>query len=60
MGNAAKYPPTQGRVTLSVTTQGHVVQLTLSDNGIGIPAKALLFIFKLFRTTRRPASTAPA
>ncbi|WP_443693697.1 sensor histidine kinase [Pseudomonas protegens] len=48
LGNAAKYTPAEGQVTLTVSTQGDVVQMTVCDNGIGISAKALPFIFEPF------------
>ncbi|UWF50113.1 HAMP domain-containing histidine kinase [Pseudomonas sp. N3-W] len=48
LGNAAKYTPTGGTVTLSVTTEAEVLKLSVCDNGIGISAKALPFIFEPF------------
>lgn len=48
LGNAAKYTPSGGTVTLSVTTEDNVLELSICDNGIGISAKALPFIFEPF------------
>ncbi|MCO7613969.1 ATP-binding protein [Pseudomonas chlororaphis] len=48
LGNAAKYTPAEGRVELTVIIQGEVVQLTVCDNGIGISAQALPFVFEPF------------
>ncbi|QZI67917.1 HAMP domain-containing histidine kinase [Pseudomonas protegens] len=48
LGNAAKYTPAEGQVTLSVSARDDAVQLTVCDNGIGISAKALPFIFEPF------------
>lgn len=45
LANAAKYTPTHGRIELSVTVASDVLQITISDNGIGISAEALPFIF---------------
>ncbi|MEO8645122.1 HAMP domain-containing sensor histidine kinase [Pseudomonas sp.] len=45
LANAAKYTPTHGRIKLSVTVASDVLKITISDNGIGISAKALPFIF---------------
>ncbi|TPG84443.1 sensor histidine kinase [Pseudomonas mandelii] len=45
LANAAKYTPTHGRIELSVTVASDVLKITISDNGIGISAKALPFIF---------------
>lgn len=48
LGNAAKYTPSGGTVTLSVTTEDNVLELSICDNGIGISAKTLPFIFEPF------------
>jgi signal transduction histidine kinase len=48
LGNAAKYTPAGGTVTLSVTTEDNLLQMSIGDNGIGISAKALPFIFEPF------------
>lgn len=48
LGNAAKYTPAGGRVMLSVTAEDGLLQISISDNGIGISANALPFIFEPF------------
>lgn len=48
LGNAAKYTPSGGTVRLSVTTEADVLKMSISDNGIGISAQALPFIFEPF------------
>ncbi|MGF0239986.1 ATP-binding protein [Rhodococcus sp. IEGM1300] len=48
LGNAAKYTPAGGTVTLAVTTEGDLLRLSIRDTGIGISAKALPFIFEPF------------
>ena len=48
LGNAAKYTPSGGNVTLSVTAEADVLQMSICDDGIGISAKALPFIFEPF------------
>lgn len=48
LGNAAKYTPEGGTVTLSVSTEVDVLKISICDNGIGISAKALPFIFEPF------------
>jgi len=48
LGNAAKYTPEGGNVTLSVTTKDDVLQMSICDDGIGISAQALPFIFDPF------------
>jgi signal transduction histidine kinase len=45
LANAAKYTPTHGRIKLSITVASDVLKIIISDNGIGISAKALPFIF---------------
>ncbi|KAF2392651.1 sensor histidine kinase [Pseudomonas frederiksbergensis] len=48
LGNAAKYTPAGGNVTLSVTTTDDVLEMRICDDGIGISAQALPFIFEPF------------
>ncbi len=48
LGNAAKYTPVGGSVSLLATTEGDMVEISIRDNGIGITAKALPFIFEPF------------
>lgn len=43
--NAAKYTQTHGVIKLSVTVESDVVKISITDNGIGVSAKALPFIF---------------
>lgn len=45
LANAAKYTPTHGSIVLSLTVASDVLKIKISDNGIGISAKALPFIF---------------
>src|SRR5471030_1023448 len=48
LGNAAKYTPSGGNVTLSVTAKDQVLEISICDDGIGISAQALPFIFEPF------------
>lgn len=48
LGNAAKYTQVDGTVTLSVTTEADLLRMSICDNGIGISATALPFIFESF------------
>ncbi|MHC8364059.1 sensor histidine kinase [Pseudomonas sp. LS2P72] len=48
LGNAAKYTPAGGNVTLSVTAKNNVLQMSICDDGIGISVQALPFIFEPF------------
>ncbi len=46
--NAAKYTPDRGRITITASSVGADVALTVEDTGIGIPADLLPRIFDLF------------
>lgn len=48
VGNAVKYTPAGGRIELAVTPQADRVQLQVRDNGLGIPAADLPYIFDKF------------
>lgn len=48
LGNAAKYNPAGGNISLAVTVEGSVLTLSICDDGIGISTKAFPFIFELF------------
>jgi diguanylate cyclase len=46
--NASKYTPNEGRIDLSVVTDGLSLVMTVSDSGIGIASPSLPAIFELF------------
>ena len=48
LNNAAKYTPEGGEIELLVKDAGGEVTITVSDNGVGIPAEMLPRIFDLF------------
>jgi len=48
LGNAAKYTPAGGTVSLAVTAEDGVLEIRIRDTGIGITAQALPFIFEPF------------
>jgi signal transduction histidine kinase len=48
LNNAAKYTPNGGRIALSVASTDDTAQITVSDNGIGIPIGEQPKIFQLF------------
>lgn len=48
LGNAIKYSPEGGRITVALTTDAATVQVTVHDEGIGIPAQDLPYIFQRF------------
>lgn len=45
LANAAKYTPPDGNIKLSVTVDSDFLKISISDDGIGVSAKALPFIF---------------
>lgn len=48
VGNAIKYTPSGGRVTVSLRPVGDQIQVQVADTGIGIPAEALPNLFQEF------------
>lgn len=48
LGNALKFTPEGGRVSVSVSQQEHEVALIVSDSGVGIPPEHLAKIFQRF------------
>ncbi len=53
LGNSAKYTPPGGRIRLHAVADGGHVTVTVSDNGIGIPAESLPTIFDMFSQVDR-------
>ena len=52
LNNAAKYTPEGGAILLSARREGGEVVITVSDNGVGIPADMLPRVFDLFTQVR--------
>ncbi|MDY6983448.1 MAG: ATP-binding protein, partial [Pseudomonadota bacterium] len=48
LSNAAKYTPPGGKITLAATHDGAMALITVTDNGIGIPADMTERIFEPF------------
>jgi len=53
LNNAAKYTPQGGRIVLKVTAHDTVVDICISDNGIGMDASLLPHVFELFTQAER-------
>jgi len=51
--NAAKYTPAGGSIRLDVAREGETACVTVTDNGVGIPAEALDAIFGMFNQVGR-------
>ena len=49
IGNAVKFTPEAGRITISVRSVDHEVEVSVSDTGPGIPAENLLTVFEKFQ-----------
>ena len=52
LGNAIKYTPQNGLITLSTQLEGRHVVVKFQDTGFGIPAEDLPFIFNKFFRSR--------
>lgn len=48
LNNACKYTKPEGRISLSVRCAGQVVEVQITDSGVGIPADHLPMIFGMF------------
>jgi signal transduction histidine kinase len=59
LGNAAKYTPEGGEISLQATVLPDTVSITVSDNGIGISAPALPHVFDLFVQDARATVISP-
>lgn len=51
--NAAKYTPNGGLITLTVTAGDGAVNITIADNGVGIPEDSLPHVFDMFSQVSR-------
>ena len=58
VGNALKFTPSGGRVTVSVFSKGDFIEFRVSDNGIGIPRESVQQIFdQFFQVDSSPTRT---
>jgi PAS domain S-box-containing protein len=53
LSNAVKYTPPGGRLRLAGRRHGDMVEITLHDNGIGIPVEHLASVFDMFTQVSR-------
>jgi two-component system sensor histidine kinase GlrK len=54
LGNAIKFTPYGGKVTVSVSAQADGLQVTVSDTGSGIPKESLTTVFEKFQQLSVP------
>jgi heavy metal sensor kinase len=55
LDNAVKYTPAGGEVSIELTARNGDAQITVRDNGIGIPAKDQPHVFDRFYASIKPA-----
>ena len=48
LGNALRYTPSGGRVTVALEPKGELAEISVSDNGAGISAEHLPYVFDRF------------
>ena len=56
--NSAKYTPPGGQINLTVSHRAGMVELHVSDNGIGVDAELMPHIFELFTQEKRSSDRA--
>ncbi len=47
IGNAIKFTPTKGSITVEVVDQGELIQVSVIDTGVGVPSEMLAGLFEL-------------
>lgn len=58
MQNAAKYTPDGGEISVVIDADGERLDVSIRDNGIGMDAELLPFVFDLFTQERRSSDRA--
>ena len=53
LSNAVKFTPAGGRLTVSAHLAGEMTQVSIADNGIGIPADLFASVFRKFERVER-------
>ncbi|NEQ97005.1 MAG: HAMP domain-containing protein [Cyanothece sp. SIO2G6] len=56
LDNAVKYTPAPGRISLTASTQGHGIQVSISDTGIGIAPEHVPHLFERFYRAEKSRS----
>jgi PAS domain S-box-containing protein len=55
LNNAAKYTPSGGRIRLLAYQESREIVISITDNGIGIPAESLSSVFEMFSRVEQKA-----
>lgn len=53
LGNAVKYTPPGGKITVQIVTSSQQVSIEVADTGIGMPADLIPHVFELFTQAER-------
>ena len=56
LGNAVKFTPEKGKITIKAHKEGGFVQVDIKDSGIGVPMDALAKIFDEFYRVDNPVN----
>ncbi|MFH1269910.1 MAG: ATP-binding protein [Candidatus Omnitrophota bacterium] len=56
LGNAVKFTPEKGKITIKARTEGGVIRVDISDTGIGIPPDSLPMLFEEFYRVDNPVN----
>jgi signal transduction histidine kinase len=48
VGNAIKFTPREGRISVAATVQGELVEIRISDSGAGIASEQLPHVFERY------------
>ncbi len=54
IGNAVKYTPNNGRISILAELQDNQIEVQIQDSGIGIPEEDLQYIFEAFYRAKMP------
>jgi signal transduction histidine kinase/DNA-binding response OmpR family regulator len=57
LSNAVKFTPQDGQIEVACKEEGNAVQISVTDNGVGIRAEDQILIFEEFRQVADPTAT---